>query len=270
MGFVVGLDSRDPREDGHQLLQEYKQHPFVRRFIQGGKVISYGAKVIPEGGYHSMPRPYADGLLVVGDSAGFLNPQRLKGIHLAVKSGMMAAEAAFQALVENDFSRTRLKLYADLFEGSWARKELFSARNSRQSFQRGFWTGLVYNACQLLTGWGWGGIWKTIPGHKRMQFIETVDRNAPVPRGGDVFLDKLNDVYLSDTSHEEDQPCHLKISDLDICRDRCTKEYGNPCQHFCPADVYEIAKEGVRSRLQVNFTNCIHCKTCGHSGTLTK
>ena len=264
VGFVVGLDSRDPREDAHRLLQEYKQHPFVRRLLAGGRVVSYGAKAIPEGGYHSMPRLYADGLLLVGDSAGFLNPARLKGIHLAIESGMMAAEAAFEALVARDCSAARLKRYADLFEASEARKELHSARNFRQSFQRGFWTGLLYNGVQTLTGLGWGGVWKTVPGHERMAKMDgsAATEEAPFPGDGELTFDKLSDVYLSDTAHEEDQPSHLEILDLEICRDRCRQEYGNPCQHFCPAGVYEMVQEEDRPRLQVNFTNCVHCKTC--------
>ncbi len=264
VGFVVGLDSRDPREDAHRLLQEYKQHPFVRRLLKGGRVVSYGAKAIPEGGYHCMPRAYADGLLLVGDSAGFLNPARLKGIHLAIESGMMAAEAAFEALVARDYSAARLKRYADLFEASEARKELHSARNFRQSFQRGFWTGVLYNGLQTLTGLGWGGVWKTVPGHERMERMSDSAAAGALtePADGELTFDKLSDVYLSDTAHEEDQPSHLKISDLDLCRDRCREEYGNPCQHFCPAGVYEMVQDGDRPRLQVNFTNCVHCKTC--------
>ena len=264
VGFVVGLDSRDPREDAHRLLQEYKQHPFVRRLLEGGRVVSYGAKAIPEGGYHCMPRAYADGLLLVGDSAGFLNPARLKGIHLAIESGMMAAEAAFEALVARDCSAERLKRYAELFEASEARNELHSARNFRQSFQRGFWTGVLYNGLQTLTGLGWGGIWKTVPGHERMEKVRGSAAAGAVtePADGELTFDKLSDVYLSDTAHEEDQPSHLKISDLELCRDRCREEYGNPCQHFCPAGVYEMVQDGDRPRLQVNFTNCVHCKTC--------
>ena len=185
VGFVVGLDSRDPREDAHRLLQEYKQHPFVRRLLEGGRVVSYGAKAIPEGGYHSMPRLYGNGLLLVGDSAGFLNPARLKGIHLAIESGMMAAEAAFEALVARDCSADRLKRYEELFQASEARKELHSARNFRQSFQRGFWTGLLYNGFQTLTGLGWGGVWKTVPGHERMVKMDGsgATGEAPFPGG---------------------------------------------------------------------------------------
>ena len=117
---------------------------------------------------------------------------------------------------------------------------------------------------QTLTGLGWGGVWKTVPGHERMERMSDSAAAGALtePADGELTFDKLSDVYLSDTAHEEDQPSHLKISDLDLCRDRCREEYGNPCQHFCPAGVYEMVQDGDRPRLQVNFTNCVHCKTC--------
>ena len=267
LGFVVGLDSKNPRTDGHDLLQKWKRHPFLRKMLEGGQLISYGAKAIPEGGYYAMPRLCADGLLIVGDSAGFLNAQRLKGIHLAVKSGMLAAEAILQSLLQNNFSVAILQRYAEAFEKSWARDELWKVRNFRQAFQRGFWPGMFHAGLQFLTkGRGFKDPLPSKEGHARMEPIKE-SRGKFDPRcsktafDGKLTFDKLTDVYFSNTAHEEDQSSHLKILDFDICHNRCAHEYGNPCQHFCPANVYEIDQENNR-KLRVNFTNCVHCKTC--------
>jgi electron-transferring-flavoprotein dehydrogenase len=263
VGYVVGLDYRDPAIDFHGLFQQFKTHPLVREFIEEGKLLSYGAKAVPEGGYYAMPRLYADGLLVVGDAAGFLNAQRLKGIHLAVKSGMMAAETIFEGLLKDDYSVDVMKGYQARFQKSWARKELWRVRNFRQAFQRGFLRGMAHAALQYVTGGR--GIIDPLPiqaGHTLMRQISQTEPAAPASFDGVLTFDKLTDVYHSDTAHQEDQPCHLKVLDLDICHNRCTYEYGNPCQHFCPAHVYEIIREDHAGRLHINFTNCVHCKTC--------
>ncbi|MEE8348664.1 MAG: electron transfer flavoprotein-ubiquinone oxidoreductase [Acidobacteriota bacterium] len=265
LGLVVGLDYKDPSLDAHHLLQRFKRHPFVKDMLEGAKIVSYGAKAIPEGGYYSMPRHYGDGLLVVGDSGGFLNSQRLKGIHLAVKSGMMAAESIFEALLQNDYSADQLSSFSTSFEKSWAKQELWKVRNFRQSFQRGFWTGMIHAGLQFLSnGRGLRDPFPAQPGHTVMKRLkdscgETVDE---VKFDGQLTFDKLTDVYYSNTAHEEDQPCHLKILDSDVCHNRCPSEYGNPCQHFCPAHVYEMVGQRDQSSLQINFSNCVHCKTC--------
>ncbi|MDA2937780.1 electron transfer flavoprotein-ubiquinone oxidoreductase [Acidobacteria bacterium AH-259-A15] len=268
LGYVVGLDYENPCLDAHHLFQEFKTHPFIREILEGGKVLSYGAKIIPEGGYYSMPRFYANGLLIVGDSAGFLNAQRLKGIHLAIKSGMLAAETIFEALLKGDYSAATLKSYQDRFEKSWAKGELWRVRNFRQAFQRGFWSGMFLTGLQFLTnGRGLQDPLSTMPGHARMKKLKDYSGKPDaecetMPFDGRLTFDKLTDVYFSNTAHEEDQPCHLKILDFDICHNRCTREYGNPCQHFCPAHVYEMVEQDNKARLQVNFSNCVHCKTC--------
>jgi electron-transferring-flavoprotein dehydrogenase len=263
LGLVVGLDSPDPRTDAHLLLQRWKTHPWVRQWIEGGTLLSYGAKAIPEGGLHSAPKPFADGLLIVGDSAGYLNPQRLKGIHLAVKSGVLAAEAIFEALLADDFSAPRLAAYAASFDRSWARDELWRVRNFRQAFQRGFWRGAAHAAVQFVSGGR--GLFDPFPIREGHRCMERRAAGAPEPDfefDQVLSFDKLSSVYHSDTVHEEDQPSHLKVLDSSICITRCVEEYGNPCRHFCPAAVYEIASEGGGDRLQVNFSNCVHCKTC--------
>ena len=265
VGYVVGLDSEDPRTDAHWLFQQFKTHPWVSKFLRGGKPLCYGAKTIPEGGYYAMPRMYSDGLLIVGDAGGWLNTQRLKGIHLAIKSGMLAAETMYEALLEEDYSSRILKKYSDRFTESWARDELWKVRNFRQGFQKGFWSGMFNAGVQFLTGGrGFRDPLPMVTGHRRMKprahFPKTGDAGAAFDN--QLTFDKQTDVYFSDTAHEEDQPCHLKILDPDLCHHRCAQEYGNPCQHFCPAHVYEMLSTKAGSRLQLNFTNCVHCKTC--------
>ncbi|RPJ85809.1 MAG: electron transfer flavoprotein-ubiquinone oxidoreductase, partial [Acidobacteria bacterium] len=210
VGFVVGLDYADPTTDSQRLLQQFKAHPFVSDILEGGKLAAYGAKAIPEGGYYAMPRPYADGLLIVGDSAGLLNSQRLKGIHLAVKSGMLAAETILDSLIHEDASAEVLKGYADRFEKSWAHQELWKVRNFRQSFQRGFWRGMVHAGLQFVTGGR--GLFDPMPiraGHTLMkrytQPAGEVTHALPAPEEK-LSVDKLTDVYYSDTAHEENQP----------------------------------------------------------------
>ena len=272
VGFVVGLDYKDPFLDPHNEFQKFKTHPVVKKILQGGKVQSYGAKSIPEGGWYSIPKLFGNGLLLIGDSASFLNSQRLKGIHLGMKSGMLAAETIRDALGKNDFSEASLGSYKEKVDQSWIKSEMWKVRNFHQAYDKGLWVGMFHTAVQFLTG-GRGLVdpWKTEEGHKRMEQIrEYYDGKVPDPAEIKVKEDKqltfskLTDVYYSGTIHEENQPVHLQVADLNICRDRCTKEYGNPCQHFCPANVYEWVEEkpGEGKGLRINASNCVHCKTC--------
>lgn len=267
LGLVVGLDYEDPRFDPHDAFQQFKTHPWVKRLLEGGEMVRYGAKTIPEGGYFSIPRTATDGALIVGDSAGFLNSQRLKGIHLAMKTGMLAAETVFQALLKNDFSAQTLKSYEDRWQTSWVKDELWKVRNFHQGFEHGFWRGALHAALQFATGGrGLRARYPAQAGHERMKFLlefsgEPIEK---VKADGKLTFDKLSDVYHSATHHEEDQPSHLKIADFDICNNRCTREYGNPCQYFCPAAVYEMEDnpDGSGKHLKLNSSNCVHCKTC--------
>jgi electron-transferring-flavoprotein dehydrogenase len=260
LGFVVGLDQGDALLDPHALFVQWKQHPRMRALLAGGKVIRYGAKTVPEGGYFSMPKLQADGCVLVGDTAGFLNAATLKGIHLALKSGMLAAEAIADALVAGDTSAAGLARYTQLFEASWARDELWRFRNYRQAMAGGVLAGSLDFGVQLLTG---GRGLKARRGghadHEAMRPLAESKLLKPDFNDSD-SLDKLTDVYLSGAIHEEDQPSHLIVVDPDICVERCTAEYGNPCQHFCPAAVYEWP-EGAE-RVVINASNCVHCKTC--------
>jgi electron-transferring-flavoprotein dehydrogenase len=220
-----------------------------------------------------MPRMYADGLCIVGDSAGFLNGMRLKGIHLAMKSGMLAAEAIFDALQAGDTSANALAAYETKFGDSWAFEELHAARNFHQGFKSGLWGGLVNAQLGMLTGGRGFGVRDRLSGEhgyarmKKLGQIEAVAKTKRVVPDGKLTFDKLTDVFKSGTMHDEDQPPHLHVSDTNICADRCTAEYGNPCQFFCPAKVYEpqftlVDGAPAEGRLQINFSNCVHCKTC--------
>jgi electron-transferring-flavoprotein dehydrogenase len=267
VGLVMGLDNQDPRFDPHNTFQQFKTHPWVSRLLEGGQMLRYGAKTIPEGGYFSIPRTATDGALVVGDSAGFLNSQRLKGIHLAMKTGMLAAETIYEALLKNDFSAGSLQAFEELWQKSWVRDELWSVRNFHQGFEHGFWRGTLHGALQFVTGGrGVRARYPSRPDHERMEFLSAF-AGTPIEKvkpDGKLTFDKLSDVYHSATHHEEDQPSHLKIADFDICNNRCTREYGNPCQYFCPAAVYEMEDnpDGSGKHLKINASNCVHCKIC--------
>jgi len=273
IGYAVGLNSPDPTNDPHMKFQRYKTHPLVRKILQGGSMLHYGAKTVPDNGYYSMPKLYHDGLLLCGDSAGFLNPQKLKGIHLAIKSGIMAAETLFECVKASDYSVNMLRKYEQRFENSWAKKELFESRNFHAAFKGGLWAGLFHGAIQMVTsGRGLFNRRENKADHTYMLKIEDYKKRfgrAPkkvkVKFDNEYTFDKLTDVYKSGSTHEENQPPHLVIADYDICNNRCTIEYGNPCQHFCPAHVYEMVDDSDRPgklKLQLTPSNCVHCKTC--------
>ncbi len=269
VGFVTGLDYHDPTTDPHANLQRFKTHPLVRELLQGGKPVAYGAKAIPEGGWWAMPKLAADGLLLCGDTGGFLNGARLKGIHLAIKSGMLAAETLFDCLLADDFSSERLKGYEKRVQESWAADELRKVRNFHQGFEDGLIPGLLHTGVQMALG-GYdlfGDRLRNLPGYERMRKLADVHPSGKPARpkfDGQLTFDKLADVYLSGTQHDEDQPVHLVVADTSICVTRCRQEFGNPCQHFCPANVYEMLPSDDRGglRLQINASNCVHCKTC--------
>ena len=271
VGFVAGLDYRNPLFDPHVAFQRFKLHPLVAALLIDGQMVRYGAKALPEGGWHAIPRCHMSGALIIGDAAGFLNSMRLKGIHLAMRSGMCAAEVAFQAVRENDLSATRLGQYADMIEQGPIKKELYPVRNAHQSFAGGFVSGFAFSALSLVTGgWWFRDPMPTHAGHERIRTVADyfgqgrLIEPPTVPVDRKLTFDKLTNVHYSGTRHAEDQPSHLLVQDTDICRTRCLEEYQNPCLRFCPANVYEIvdADAGAGKRLQVNASNCVHCKTC--------
>jgi electron-transferring-flavoprotein dehydrogenase len=273
IGLVVGLDYKNPTLDPHDELQRLKLHPAVQEILRGGRMISAGAKAIPEGGYFSMPKLYGDGFMILGDSGGFLNGARLKGIHLAIKSGILAAETAFQALLGEDYSATQLSAYDAAFEASWAREELWKQRNFHQAFNNGVLAGMANAGLGIVTGGRGFGVANKLEGHEGWARMERIKRYfgsddphppAKVKYDNQYTFDKVTNVYNGGVIHEENQPAHLLILDTEVCITRCTEEFGNPCFHFCPAQVYE-PKETADGRGRVpflNFTNCFHCKTC--------
>src|SRR5215213_10394008 len=271
IGYVTGLDYKDPLIDPHAEFQKFKTHPKVAAILSGGKMIKYGAKTINAGGYWTMPRLYADGVLIVGDAGSFLNGQRIKGIHTAMKSGMLAAETIVGAFEHEDFSGKVLKHFEEKVNMSWLYDELHPVRNFHASFQSGRWSALINTGLQFVTGgmaWGFMPKEHHIAGHERMEKLGDHRNNGHryenVKFDKQLTFDKVTDVFHAGVAHDEEQPSHLHVLDTEICATRCAEEYGNPCERFCPAAVYEMefnAKTD-RKELKVNFSNCVHCKTC--------
>ena len=276
VGLVTGLDYEDPTTDPQDRFQRYKQHPAVAKMLEGAKLLRYGAKAIPEGGLYAMPRPYADGLLLTGDSGGFLNGMRLKGIHLAIKSGMLAAETALDAIAAGNNDATTLSSFEEAFKKSWAYDELRVARNFHQGFKNGLFAGMLNAGLSMYAGGRAFGFVDRLKGEAGYAQMKKLSERAPkavnerAKIDNVLTFDKLTDVFNSGTMHDEDQVPHLHVADTNVCAQQCTVEYGNPCQYFCPAKVYEplFERSGENGdahydgRLQINFSNCVHCKTC--------
>jgi electron-transferring-flavoprotein dehydrogenase len=261
IGLLVALDAADPMMDAHELLQRLKMHPYIRERIGGGRVVKYGAKAVTIGGWPSIPKLYTDGAMIVGDGASFLNPLRIKGIHLSMKSGMLAADAAFDALRTGSSDERTLASYGRAVRRSWIRKDMEPARNMHPNFLEGFVGGMVRTGLQYVFG---PGPQRAFGADHTHMAPKRGERPPPLTYDGSYLLDKLTDVYHSGTSHDEKQPAHLKIVDTEICATRCLEEFGNPCTKFCPAQVYNMRPNEASGRLEmeVDFANCVHCKTC--------
>ncbi len=270
VGLVTPLDYKDPLIHPFEQLQQFKAQPKIASMLKGGKSIAYGAKVISAGGWQSMPKLTVDGAILMGESAGMVDLSRLKGIHLAMKSGMLAAEQIFSGLVKDDFSDDHLAGYETAVKESYIGKQLYKARNFHGAMAKGLPRAFFHLGIQTVTG----GHDLQFGAHKHVdrESYTTVaqyygiDRDIPEPppTDGSLHLDKLANVYNSGTMHNEDQPCHLKIADFDTCYNTCTGKYKYPCNRFCPANVYEMVtnEETGGLKLQVNFANCVHCQTC--------
>jgi electron-transferring-flavoprotein dehydrogenase len=269
LGFVVGLDYHDPLFDPHMAFNRFKQHPMIAELLSGGSLVRYGAKALPEGGWNTIPRPYMDGAVIAGDAGGFLNSMRLKGIHLAMRTGMLAAESAYEAVRAGDTSASSLSGYQARIDASPVRAELYPVRNVHQAFGHGLLTGLAFSGAALLTrGWwprdlqgdeGYDRMRKLAPGPPPSADLRPSNETAVDRR---LTFDKVTNVHYSGAAHDEDQPSHLLVH-TEVCSSICGPEYGHPCTRFCPANVYEIARESDGSpRLQINASNCVHCKTC--------
>ena len=267
IGFVVGLDYRNPHLDPFLEFQRFKTHPRIRPVLEGGQRIAYGARALNEGGFQSIPKLTFPGGALIGCTAGFMNVPKIKGTHTAMKSGMLAAEAVFGLIKQESSNDGSLEAfgYEQALKSSWVWPELYRVRNIRPAFRWGLWPALVYSAIDsyLLRGRApW--TFHHEPDHKSLHKSHDCNPiNYPNP-DGKISFDRLSSVYLSNTNHEENQPVHLKLRDTSVPITLNLPNYEAPEQRFCPAGVYEILREddGSNPRLQINAQNCVHCKTC--------
>jgi electron-transferring-flavoprotein dehydrogenase len=264
VGFVVGLGYSNPYLSPFEEFQRYKTHPAIRTFLEGGKRVSYGARAIAAGGLMSLPKLVFPGGALVGDDAGFLNASRIKGSHAAIKTGMLAANAAFDALQAGQQS-DELAAYPESFRQSWLHDELHKARNFKQWMGKGLYLGtLMVGIEQKLLG---GKVpWTLHHRHADHETLKPVAQCAPIvypkPDGKQTF-DRLTSVFISNTNHEENQPAHLTLKDAGVPVAVNLRTYAGPEARFCPAGVYEYVKDDAdNDRLQINAQNCVHCKTC--------
>ena len=264
VGYVVGLNYTNPYLSPFEEFQRYKTHPEIRKFLDGGKRLAYGARAITAGGLQSQPRLVFPGGGLIGDDAGFLNAARIKGSHAAIKSGMLAADAALDALASNR-ERDALTAYPSAFQDSWLHAELHKTRNFKPYMKKGLWMGsLLFGIDQKLFG---GKVPWTL--HNSADHI-TLKPAAECPKidypkpDGKLTFDRLSSVFLSNTNHEEEQHCHLQLKDASVPISVNLALYDAPEQRYCPAGVYEIVRDGDGNapRLQINAQNCVHCKTC--------
>jgi len=261
VGFVVGLDYKNPYLSPFEEFQRFKTHPEICKTFEGGRRISYGARAISEGGYQSIPRLSFPGGLLVGDSAGFLNVPKIKGSHTAMKSGMVAAESIYEAINETEPKWTLD--YSHRLSNSWLWTELKQVRNIRPSFRWGFWVGMIYSAIDtyILRG---KAPWTLKHHEDHKQLIPARQaKKIDYPKPDNVLtFDRLTSVFISNTNHEENQTCHLQLKNDTTPIRINLSEYDAPEQRYCPAGVYEIITEESIPKLQINAQNCVHCKTC--------
>ena len=263
VGFVVGLDYENPYLSPYEEFQRFKTHPEIRGLFDGGRRIAYGARAISEGGFQSLPKLTFPGGLLIGDTAGFLNVPKIKGTHTAMKSGMTAAEALFEALADERV--VEIKSYPDRLKQTWLWDELYRVRNIRPSFRWGLWGGMAYSAIDTYVFQG-KAPW-TLRNHADHPALKPASefRAIAYPKpDGKLTFDRLSSVFISNTNHEENQPSHLQLQDPAIAIKVNLATYDAPEQRYCPAGVYEIVRDpdGSHPRLQINAQNCVHCKTC--------
>ncbi|MGB6489217.1 MAG: electron transfer flavoprotein-ubiquinone oxidoreductase [Steroidobacteraceae bacterium] len=257
VGFVVGLDYEDPRLAPFEAFQQFKHHPQIKPLLEGGEILSAGARTIAAGGWQSIPRLEMPGAMLIGDSGGGVNVPKIKGVHQAIRSGMLAAQHLAETGSPAGFDAR--------WRASPGGQELRAVRNFKPAFKRGLWVGIANAGLEALLGgrtpWTLSG---RTPDYARLKSLDAyespdrgwVQRTLP-PR------DRLASVFFASTSHDESQPAHLKVLDTSICIEQCAREFGNPCQRFCPANVYEMVDDGAGGkRLQINAANCVHCKAC--------
>ena len=271
VGLVVGLDYEDPTFDVHDAFQIWKTHPFITKILKGGKLVEYGAKTLPEGGYYSIPKLYLDNALIVGDSAGLVTMPALKGVHLAITSGMLAAKTAAVALSKNDFSAIELQKYEALIKDSVIEKEMYPVRNFRQGFAKGLLLGGINFGTLLITGGA--GFFGRLKSQLDSETTKTLKEYTGKPfkerfKGKLEFdkvitFDKVTDVFYSGVNHDEQQVPHVKINNPVTFQTINIKEYGAACQYFCSSEVYELHTDKTgHQEIRIHAENCMHCKTC--------
>jgi electron-transferring-flavoprotein dehydrogenase len=269
-GYVTSLAAKNPNNDPHLNAQIFKTVPFMRDLLEGGELVRYGAKCVPMGGLYSQPKLYADGMMLVGDSAGMLNPMRLAGVHMAVKTGMLAADAILEALERDDFTAAQLGSYAENYKRSWAYEEHRQARNFEASADISSFFAFANIPIMMITGGR--GLVDNLDLHaphtamKKIWELPVSERTKEeFEFDGKLTFSKEHLVGFSGTQHEVDQPSHLKVADRNICATDCARDYGNPCENFCPAAVYEMVADTENpgsKKLFIHHENCVHCKTC--------
>ena len=263
IGFVVGLDYKNTWLNPFAEFQRFKTHPLVREVLTGGDRIAYGARALNEGGWQSMPKLTFPGGMLIGDAAGFLNVAKIKGIHTAMQSGMFAAEACFEALSCTTEKQVELTTYSDRIKQSWVADELYKVRNIRPGFRHGLLLGLANAAFETYISRGKSPWTLTNHADHVMLRMACDSKKIDYPKpDGILTFDKLSSVYLTNTFHEENQVCHLKLHNKSRAISLNYKKYASPETRYCPAAVYEIIEEEKGPRLQINAQNCIHCKTC--------
>jgi electron-transferring-flavoprotein dehydrogenase len=256
VGYIVGLDYQDPRLAPFEAFQQYKNHPSVKALLEGGEIVSAGARTVAAGGWQSTPTLEMPGAILVGDAGGTLNFAKIKGVHQAIRSGALAGEHIAASGSGSGFDAR--------WRASAGGRELRRARNFKPAFKRGMWWGLINAGWEMITAGHSPWTLKNTEDWSRLVKLEKfvspdrhwIERTLP-PR------DRVSFVFFAGNVHEESQPVHLKVADTSICAERCTREFGNPCERFCPAGVYEMVGDGDGGRrLQINAANCVHCKAC--------
>ncbi|MEO6080289.1 MAG: electron transfer flavoprotein-ubiquinone oxidoreductase [Steroidobacteraceae bacterium] len=256
VGYIVGLNYEDPRLKPFEAFQQFKNHPTVKSLLEGGEILSAGARTIATGGWQSLPQLEMPGALLIGDAGGTLNFVKIKGVHQAIRSGALAGEHVAAHPTGEGFDA--------VWRASEGGQELKRVRNAKPAFKRGLWVGLLNSAWETLTCGKSPWTLHNTEDYQQLQKLdeyasperEWIDRTLP-PR------DRVSSVFFANNSHDEAQPAHLKVADTNICATRCTTEYGNPCERFCPAGVYEMVDDNAGGkRLQINAANCVHCKAC--------
>ncbi len=271
LGFLVALGYEDPALDIYETFLRFKRHPMIRSIIQDGRVVEQGARAVSTGGWFTMPQLAVDGALFTGNGAAMHSTPAIKGIHLAMKSGMLAAETIMEALASGDTGRHRLDGYHQRLVDSWAGEELRQGRNFAQALAKKGPLKWIHLAAQYVSKGN--GLVDRLPAVEDAATFRPGPPDSPSPAANAehavtddaAMVDKLTGVYLSGTQHREDQPCHVHIHDQQVCVQRCYPTYGCPCTRFCPGEVYEMDTladgSGIKG-IKLNFSNCLHCKTC--------